>query len=234
MLKLVDIRKTYRLGPVRVEVLRGLSLDVARGDMVSVMGPSGSGKSTLMNIVGLLDRPTSGSYRLEGREISAMNDNDLSTIRNAKIGFVFQSFHLLPRLTAEENVGIPLVYRGMSAKQIRLRTEMALDRVGMRDRLHHRPRELSGGQQQRVAIARALAAEPAILLADEPTGALDSRIGQDIMRLFRRLNEEEKITIVIITHDPSVARQCRRQTRIGEGLLHEDESPPPGNGRGVR
>ena len=229
MLSLADIRKTYVLGPVEVEVLRGLSLDVGRGDMISIMGPSGSGKSTLMNIIGLLDRPTSGSYVLNGRDVSTMNDNDLSTIRNAEIGFVFQSFRLLPRLSAQENTGIPLVYRGLTAKEIERRTEAALERVGLADRIHHRPRELSGGQQQRVAIARALAAEPSILLADEPTGALDPTIGREIMDLFLRLKEEENITVVLITHDPSVAGQCERRTQIREGRLYESGSPQPGS-----
>ena len=229
MLSLADIRKTYILGPVEVEVLRGLSLDVGRGDMISIMGPSGSGKSTLMNIIGLLDRPTSGSYVLNNREVSTMNDNDLSTIRNAEIGFVFQSFRLLPRLTAQENTGIPLVYRGLTAKEIERRTEAALERVGLADRIHHRPRELSGGQQQRVAIARALAAEPSILLADEPTGALDPTIGGEIMDLFLRLKEEENITVILITHDPMVAGQCERRTQIREGRLYESGSPQPGS-----
>ena len=222
MLCLAGVRRTYAIGPVSVEVLRGVDLDVGRGDMLSIMGPSGSGKSTLMNIIGLLDRPTGGSYLLEGREVSTMNDHELSTIRNARIGFVFQSFHLLPRLTAEENVGLPLVYRGMRNREIELRAREVLDKVGMGDRAGHKPSELSGGQQQRVAIARALVGEPAIVLADEPTGALDPRIGEEIMRLFHRLNAEERATVIIITHDPAVARQCARQTRIRDGVLRED------------
>ena len=225
MLRLVDIGKTYTIGPIEVEVLRGVHLEVNRGDLLSIMGPSGSGKSTLMNILGLLDQPTGGSYLLRGREVSTMDDDELSTIRNDSIGFVFQSFHLLPHLTAQENVGIPLVYRGLKENEIRRRSEEILDKVGMRDRADHKPNQLSGGQQQRVAIARALVGEPAIVLADEPTGALDPRTGQDIMQLFLRLNTEEQITVLIITHDPAIAQQCARCARISDGCLHE-EAPP--------
>ena len=222
MLCLRDIRKTYTIGPITVEVLRGIGLDVERGDLVSIMGPSGCGKSTLMNIIGLLDPPTSGSYLLEGREVSSMGDNQLSTIRNARIGFVFQSFHLLPRLTALENVGLPLVYRGLRDKEIKRQAHEVLDKVGMHDRAGHKPNELSGGQQQRVAIARALVGAPALVLADEPTGALDPRIGQEIMQLFIRLNAEERLTVIVITHDPAIAQQCARRTRIHDGVLHEE------------
>ena len=222
MLCLMDIRKTYTIGPITVEVLRGIGLDVERGDLVSIMGPSGCGKSTLMNIIGLLDPPTSGSYLLEGREVSSMGDNQLSTIRNARIGFVFQSFHLLPRLTALENVGLPLVYRGLRDKEIKRQAREVLDKVGMHDRAGHKPNELSGGQQQRVAIARALVGAPALVLADEPTGALDPRIGQEIMQLFIRLNAEERLTVIVITHDPAIAQQCARRTRIHDGVLHEE------------
>ena len=222
MLCLGDIRKTYTVGPITVEVLRGIGLDVERGDLVSIMGPSGCGKSTLMNIIGLLDPPTSGSYLLEGREVSSMGDNQLSTIRNARIGFVFQSFHLLPRLTALENVGLPLVYRGLRDKEIKRQAREVLDKVGMHDRAGHKPNELSGGQQQRVAIARALVGAPALVLADEPTGALDPRIGQEIMQLFIRLNAEERLTVIVITHDPAIAQQCARRTRIHDGVLHEE------------
>ena len=209
-----------------MDVLQGVRLEVDRGDLLSIMGPSGCGKTTLMNILGLLDRPTGGSYLLEGREVSTMGDDELSAIRNARIGFVFQSFHLLPRLSARENVGLPLVYRGLGEKEIERRAREVLEKVGMQDRADHKPTELSGGQQQRVAIARALVGEPAIVLADEPTGALDSRIGEEIMQLFIRLNMEERITVVIITHDPGIARQCARQTRMREGVLYE-EAPRP-------
>ena len=222
MLRLKDIRKTYVVGPAPVEVLRSVDLEVNQGDLVSIMGASGSGKSTLMNIIGLLDSPTSGSYSLDGREVSAMTDDRRSAIRNASIGFVFQSFHLLPRLTALENVRLPLTYRGTGSAEMGRRARLALDRVGMGDRADHRPDELSGGQQQRVAIARALVAEPAIVLADEPTGALDPETGNEIMDLFVELNQDEETTLVVITHDPEVARRCARQTRIEHGALSED------------
>ena len=222
MLRLVDVRKSYVTGPITTDILRGVRLDVKRGDLLSIMGPSGCGKSTLMNIIGLLDRPTDGSYFLNGREIRAMGDDELSVIRNASIGFVFQSFHLLSRLTAWENVSLPLVYRGVSAPLIRRRALAMLEKVGMRDRANHRPRQLSGGQQQRVAIARALAGEPEIVLADEPTGALDADTGQAIMRLFVDLNAEENMTIIVITHDRDIARQCSRRTRIVDGGLQEE------------
>ena len=226
MLRLANICKTYEIGPVSVEILQAIRLEVNEGDLLSIMGPSGCGKSTLMNIMGLLDQPTSGSYLLEGREVSTMHDDELSAIRNARIGFVFQSFHLLPRLTALENVGLPLTYRGLGSREIRERSREVLGRVGMEDRASHKPNELSGGQQQRVAIARALVGEPAIVLADEPTGALDPRIGQEIMQVFQELNAQERLTVVIITHDPKVARQCSRRTRILDGVLREEEAHP--------
>ena len=222
MLLLKDIRKTYVVGPAPVEVLRGVDLEVDKGDLVSIMGASGSGKSTLMNIIGLLDSPTSGSYALDGREVSAMTDNRRSAIRNSSIGFVFQSFHLLPRLTALENVRVPLSYRGTGSTEMDRRARGALERVGMAERAGHKPNELSGGQQQRVAIARALVGEPAIVLADEPTGALDRATGNDIMDLFVELNGQERTTIIVITHDPEVARRCARRTYIGAGVLREE------------
>ena len=221
MLRLTDIRRSYRVGPVTAEVLRGVDLEVRAGDLMSIMGPSGSGKTTLMNIIGLLDRPTSGACVVDGRDISGLRDDELSALRNRHIGFVFQSFHLLPRLTALENVCLPLVYRGTGRPEMRRRAEEVLERVGMADRTGHRPDQLSGGQKQRVAIARALAGEPALLLADEPTGALDSDTAGEVMALLRRLNEERNVTILIITHDPSVAVQCARQTRIRDGRLFE-------------
>lgn len=225
MLHLVNIRKHYRTGPITTDILQGVYLDVHRGDLLSIMGPSGCGKSTLMNIMGLLDQPTSGSYLLEGRDIAAMSDDDVSALRNASIGFVFQSFCLLSRLTAWENVGVPLVYRGVSESVIRRRALEMLDKVGMRDHANHTPQELSGGQQQRVAIARALVGDPAVVLADEPTGALDADTGQEIMQLFVDLNTTEQRTVVIITHDRQIARQCRRRTRLLEGVLHEEPTP---------
>ena len=221
MLSLVDIRKRYVAGPVTVDVLQGVRLNVNRGDLMSITGPSGCGKSTLMNIMGLLDRPTGGSCFLDGQDISGMSDNELSDVRNASIGFVFQSFHLLPRLTAWENVALPLVYRGLSGSVIRRRALETLDSVGMGERARHRPNQLSGGQQQRVAIARALVGEPAMVLADEPTGALDGDTGREIMRLLLDLNTARELTLVIVTHDRQVARQCARNVRMRDGVLRE-------------
>ena len=222
MLELVDIRKTFQLGPVEVEVLKGIDLRVEAGDLMSIMGPSGSGKSTLMNILGLLGRPTSGSYRLNGRDVSTMNDRELSAFRNEHIGFVFQSFNLLGHLTALENAALPLVYRGAGRRETRRRARDILEKVGMSDRLDHRPDQLSGGQKQRVAIARALAGTPSAVLADEPTGALDSDTAEEVMQLLIRLNREERVAVVIITHDAAVSRQCRRRALIRDGELLED------------
>ena len=221
MLRLTDIHRAYRIGPMTTEILRGVDLAAGAGDLVSIMGPSGSGKTTLMNIIGLLDRPTSGRYVIDGRDVSKLADDELSTLRNAHIGFVFQSFQLLPRLTAVENVSLPLVYRGTSRAEMRRRALAILERVGMGDRTDHRPDQLSGGQKQRVAIARALVGEPALVLADEPTGALDTATAGDVMALLAGLNAERKLTILIITHDPEVARQCRRQVRIRDGRIIE-------------
>ena len=226
MLRLVDVNKSFRLGTLTVEVLRGVDLEVAAGDMLSIMGPSGSGKSTLMNIIGLLGRPTAGSYYLNGRDVMSMNDRELSAFRNANIGFVFQSFHLLEHLTALENVAVPLVYRGLGRASIRRRSRAILEKVGMGDRLGHKPDQLSGGQKQRVAIARALVGEPSVVLADEPTGALDSDTADEVMESLIRLNREELITIVIITHDPLIARQCARKTLIRDGALFEAAGGP--------
>ena len=220
MLRLVDVNKSFRLGTLTVEVLRGVDLEVAAGDMLSIMGPSGSGKSTLMNIIGLLGRPTAGSYYLNGRDVMSMNDRELSAFRNANIGFVFQSFNLL------ENVAVPLVYRGLGRASIRRRSRAILEKVGMGDRLGHKPDQLSGGQKQRVAIARALVGEPSVVLADEPTGALDSDTADEVMESLIRLNREELITIVIITHDPLIARQCARKTLIRDGALFEAAGGP--------
>lgn len=228
MLRLVDIRKSYRLGPVEVPVLKGIHLDVEAGDLLSIMGPSGSGKSTLMNILGLLSRQTGGSYLVNGRDASTMDDRALSGFRNASIGFVFQSFNLLGHLTALDNAALPLVYRGFDRRERRRRAGEILEKVGMADRMHHKPDQLSGGQKQRVAIARALAGKPAVVLADEPTGALDSRTAADVMRLLDQLNREEEIAVVIITHDPEVSRRCRRRARIRDGLLVLDDGGAPG------
>ena len=224
MIQLEGIRKSYQVGPVTVEVLNGVSLEVRAGDLMSIMGPSGCGKSTLMNIIGLLDRPTSGAYLLNGREAASMNDDEVSAVRNANIGFVFQSFHLLPRLTAAQNAGLPLIYRGEPEGRIRRLALEALDRVGMADRAGHRPNQLSGGQQQRVAVARALIGSPSVILADEPTGALDPDTGREIMDMFERLSSEQRIAIVIVTHSPEVSERCRRRARVEEGLVREEEA----------
>lgn len=219
MLSLRDIRKSFRIGPTDINVLKGVSLDIAQGELVSIMGQSGCGKSTLMNIIGLLDRPTSGSFVLDNAEVSYDNDDALSDIRNRRIGFVFQQYFLLSRLTALENVELPMVYRGELDQTVRNRAMELLKRVGMDDRAHHRPNELSGGQQQRVAIARALIGRPSIILADEPTGALDTQVGSEIMELFSSLNAEEGITVIIITHDPGIARQCKRVVVMKDGVI---------------
>ena len=230
MLELTDIRKTYRLGPVEIEVLKNVCLKVTAGDFLSIMGPSGSGKSTLMNILGLLGRATGGTYMVNGRDVSAMNDAELSRFRNANIGFVFQAFNLLGHLTAEENVALPLVYRRAGRREIRRRAREILGKVGMGDRLGHKPDQLSGGQKQRVAIARALVGAPSVVLADEPTGALDSDTADEVMRLLIRLNREDGIAIVIITHDPVISLQCRRRALIRDGALLEDDSGPEDGG----
>ncbi|MEI6208601.1 MAG: ABC transporter ATP-binding protein [Desulfuromonadales bacterium] len=219
MLRLREIKKSYRIGPTEVDVLKGVSLDVGTGELISIMGPSGCGKSTLMNIIGLLDRPTSGSFVLNGSEVLYTNDDVLSDIRNRSIGFVFQQYFLLSKLSAIENVKLPLMYRGDAHGITHERSMELLRRVGMADRAGHRPSELSGGQQQRVAIARALIGSPALILADEPTGALDTNVGSEIMGLFKELNSEEGITVVIITHDPGIARQCKRVAAMRDGVI---------------
>lgn len=221
MLLLNDIRKTYRIGPTEIEILKGVNLEVKTGELLAIMGPSGCGKSTLMNIMGLLDKPTSGTYAIGGAPVVYTDDDALSKIRNRSIGFVFQQYHLLPKLTAIDNVGLPLIYRGEKEQEIKRRSIEYLKKVNMHERASHHPTELSGGQQQRVAIARAIAGRPALILADEPTGALDTKVGQEIMDLFKRLNEEEGMTIVIITHDPGIARQCRRFVHMKDGIIIE-------------
>jgi putative ABC transport system ATP-binding protein len=219
MLNVVDVHKSYKVGPTEVKVLQGISLEVEKSDFLAIIGASGSGKSTLMHMLGLLEQPTSGKYFIDGTLISYDNDRILSTIRNQKIGFVFQQYHLLPQLTARDNVGVPLIYRGMKESEIQERSMAFLNKVEMEDRAHHKPNEMSGGQQQRVAIARALVGNPSIILADEPTGALDTRTGQEIMNLFKKLNEDEGITIIVITHDPKIAMQCRRREEMVDGVL---------------
>lgn len=218
MIDLKNITKIYDMGSVKVQVLNGISLHVDEGEFISIIGPSGSGKSTLMNIIGCLDVPTEGEYYLDGKEISTYNEKQLSKIRNQKIGFIFQKFNLLPKLTALENVELPLIYRGMNHKERRQRSIDALEKVALGDRMNHNPTELSGGQQQRVAIARALAGDPPVLLADEPTGNLDSKSGTDVMNLIRQLSSEGK-TIVLITHDNEVAKAAQRIITIKDGLI---------------
>ena len=219
LIMLRDIWKSYRIGPTEVDVLKGVNLDVRQGELLSIMGSSGCGKSTLMNIIGLLDRPTSGSFMLDGAEVAYDNDDALSEIRNRRIGFVFQQYFLLSRLTAIENVALPLVYRGDTGKDNHERCMEILKRVGMEERAMHRPAELSGGQQQRVAIARALVGNPSLILADEPTGALDTQVGGEIIELFKALNAEEGITVVIITHDPGIAHKCTRTAVMRDGVI---------------
>lgn len=218
MIELENITKSYKMGNVTVDALAGVSLSVSTGEALAIVGPSGSGKSTLMNIIGCLDIPSSGLYHLHGREVSCLTDNELADVRNNQIGFVFQSFNLLHRQTALENVERPLIYRGMPAKQRRESAETALEQVGLTDRMHHRPTELSGGEQQRVAIARALVGDPPLILADEPTGNLDSSSGREVMKLLQNLHQRGK-TLVIITHDHNVAQQTQRQVRIMDGRL---------------
>lgn len=221
--RMTGIVKRYQMGSELQTVLRGIDLTVNEGQFLSVLGPSGSGKSTLMNIIGCLDTPTEGEYILRGRDVGKLDAKQLAMIRNQEIGFVFQSFQLLPRLDALRNVELPLIYGGLGEKQRMARAEEMLVRVGLQDKLHNRPNQLSGGQQQRVAIARALATNPSILLADEPTGALDQATGKQVMKLFEEINREGR-TIIMITHDPSIARYARRIVRILDGVLLEGEA----------
>jgi putative ABC transport system ATP-binding protein len=220
LLQISQVCKQYRMGGEVVQALDRVSLTVEHGDFVAIIGPSGSGKSTLMNLIGCLDTPSSGEYRLDGVDVGRLNDNQLAEIRNRKIGFIFQGFNLLSKLTALENVELPLIYRGMSTQERRTRAVGALRMVGLEERMYHRPVELSGGQQQRVAIARALAGDPPILLADEPTGALDTKTGAEVLQLIRRLNELGH-TIVLITHDLIIAKQAKRIVRIQDGAVTE-------------
>jgi putative ABC transport system ATP-binding protein len=221
LIETVDLWKTYQMGEEQIHALRGVSIQIERGEYVAIMGPSGSGKSTLMNLIGCLDTPSKGSYLLNSKQVSQMDDNELARIRNEEIGFVFQTFNLLPRATALRNVELPLVYAGVPAKDRELRAKAALEKVELSSRMGHRPNELSGGQRQRVAIARALVNNPSILLADEPTGNLDSKTGVEIMGLFERLHKAGN-TIVLVTHEPDVAAYAYRSIHIRDGQVEQD------------
>jgi putative ABC transport system ATP-binding protein len=221
VIDLIDVRKIYRTGSLEVEALRGVSLRIAEGEYVAIMGPSGSGKSTLMHIIGCLDVPSEGSYLLAGEDVGEMDEIELADVRNRRVGFVFQQFHLLPSLSAWRNVELPLTYAGVSRDQCRTRALAALDRVGLDDRVEHRPGELSGGQQQRVAVARALVSDPALVLADEPTGNLDSAASEDVLALIGELHRQGR-TVVLITHDADIAEHADRVVRLRDGLIQSD------------
>ena len=222
LIEVKGLKKVYRNGTLSVEALRGIDLVIGEGEFTAIMGPSGSGKSTMMNILGCLDRPTEGAYHLAGTDVSQMDDNQLADIRNQKIGFVFQSFNLLPRMSALRNVELPMLYASISPKERTRRAMEALARVGLEDRVHHKPNELSGGQRQRVAIARSLVNNPAVILADEPTGNLDSLSGEEIMIIFQRLNREG-VTVVIVTHEPEIAAHTHRRVVFRDGRIQADE-----------
>lgn len=222
VVRAAELKKIYHMGKIDVHALQEINLTVSKGEFVSIMGPSGCGKSTLMHIIGCLDRPTSGHILLDEVDVDELNDNDLAEIRNKKVGFVFQTFNLLPKLNAIENVELPLIYAGVAFEERRIKTAEILEIVGLKDRMHHKPTELSGGQSQRVAIARALACDPSIILADEPTGNLDSKSGEEIIRLFMELNNRG-ITMIIVTHDPEIANHSKRIVRLKDGSVISDE-----------
>ncbi|NMC16712.1 MAG: ABC transporter ATP-binding protein [Chloroflexi bacterium] len=223
VIRVRDLKKVYRMGTLEVYALRGIDLEIQPGEIIAIMGPSGSGKSTLMNMIGCLDSPSSGEYYLDGQLVSDLVDDELAAVRNKKIGFVFQNYNLLPRANALQNVELPLRYSDEKTS-LRERSASALEKVGLADRMTHKPMELSGGQQQRVAIARAIVNEPAIILADEPTGNLDSKSGQEIMELLLSLNARNGTTLVIVTHDPGVAAQAQRIVHLKDGLVHREEN----------
>lgn len=222
VVRLTDVKRVYQMGKVEVRALNGINLRIERGEFVSIMGPSGCGKSTLMHILGCLDRPTSGDVKLDEVDVDEMDDNELAEIRNKKVGFVFQTFNLLPKLNAVENVELPLIYAGMDLERRRKKAIELLETVGLKERIYHKPSELSGGQSQRVAIARSLVNDPAILLADEPTGNLDSKSGDEIIHLFTELNQRG-ITLIIVTHDPDIASHSKRIVHLKDGLIVADE-----------